>query len=62
VVKRAGADVDEPGLRDVVRVDPRATLTVAFRADNPGKWLIESQIPERADTGLVTWFKVEGGA
>lgn len=62
IVKRGGADVDEPGWRDVVRVDPRSTLTIAFRADNPGKWLIELQIPERADTGLATWFEVQGGA
>jgi FtsP/CotA-like multicopper oxidase with cupredoxin domain len=62
IVKRGGAAVDEPGLRDVVAVAARSTLTIAFRADNPGKWLIEAQIPERADTGLVTWFGVEGGA
>ena len=60
IVKRGGAAADDPGLRDVVRVDPRSTLTIAFRADNPGRWLIESQIPERADTGLVTWFEVAG--
>ncbi len=62
IVKRGGAEADEPGLRDVVHLDPRSTLTIAFRADNPGKWLIESQIPERAETGLVTWFKVEPSA
>ncbi len=58
IVARNGATVDEPGFRDTILVDPKATLTVAFRADNPGKWLIESSIPERAETGLVTWFEV----
>ncbi len=62
IVRRGGAEVDEAGWRDVVRVDPRSTLTIAFKADNPGKWLIESQISERADTGLATWFEVRGGA
>lgn len=58
IVKRAEAPVDEPGYRDTFGVEALSTLTVVFRAHNPGKWLIESQLPERAETGLVTWFEV----
>ena len=34
------------------------TARVAFRADNPGKWLLASTVLERFDTGLWTWFEV----
>ena len=31
---------------------------VAFVADNPGRWLIEHRMLERADTGTAVWFAV----
>ena len=31
---------------------------IAFVADNPGKWLLESRALERTDTGTAVWFAV----
>jgi len=48
----------EPYWRDSVIVPPGGTVRVAFLADNPGKWLIESTILDHAMSGLATWFEV----
>jgi FtsP/CotA-like multicopper oxidase with cupredoxin domain len=48
----------EPYWRDSVLVAAGKTKHVAFVADNPGKWVIESLIPERQATGLAAWFLV----
>lgn len=48
----------EPYWRDAVLVPAGKTKHVAFIADNPGKWAIESLIAEHQDAGLATWFEV----
>jgi hypothetical protein len=48
----------EPYWRDSVIVPAGATVRVAFLADNPGKWLIESTILDYAMSGLAAWFEV----
>ena len=48
----------EPYWRDSVIVPPGGTVRVAFLADNPGKWLIESAILDHAMSGLAAWFEV----
>lgn len=48
----------EPYWRDAVLVAPGRTKHVAFVADNPGKWAIESLFLERQVTGLAAWFEV----
>ncbi len=48
----------EPYWRDSVILPPGRTVRVAFVADNPGKWLIESAIPEHAASGAMAWFEV----
>ena len=48
----------EPYWRDSVIVPPGSTVRVAFLADNPGKWLIESTILDHAMSGLAAWFEV----
>ncbi len=48
----------EPYWRDSVIVPPGRTVRVAFLADNPGRWLIESAILEHAASGLAAWFEV----
>ena len=48
----------DPYWRDCVLLAPGKTKHVAFIADNPGKWALESAILERQDTGLATWFMV----
>ncbi|MGO9673335.1 MAG: multicopper oxidase family protein [Methylocella sp.] len=48
----------EPYWRDSVLIAPGRTKHVAFVADNPGKWAIESQIADPRAGGLSTWFLV----
>ncbi len=48
----------EPYWRDTILIQPGRTLHVAFVADNPGKWPIESAIPEHRAAGVGAWFEV----
>ena len=48
----------EPYWRDTILVQPGRTLSIAFVADNPGKWPIESSIPEHRAAGVGAWFQV----
>ncbi|MGC2784235.1 MAG: multicopper oxidase family protein [Roseiarcus sp.] len=48
----------EPYWRDTVLIQPGRTAHVAFVADNPGKWALESAIPEHRVAGVGTWFQV----
>jgi FtsP/CotA-like multicopper oxidase with cupredoxin domain len=48
----------EPYWRDCVTVPEGRTKHVAFVADNPGKWVIESLIAERQAAGMMCWFEV----
>lgn len=48
----------EPYWRDAVLIPPGRTKHVAFVADNPGKWALESAILDRQVTGLAAWFEV----
>ena len=48
----------DPYWRDSVLLGPGRTKHVAFIADNPGKWVLESAIRDRQDAGLATWFMV----
>jgi FtsP/CotA-like multicopper oxidase with cupredoxin domain len=48
----------EPYWRDCVLIAPGKTTHVAFVADNPGRWPIESAIPEHQAQGVMTMFAV----
>ena len=48
----------EPYWRDNIIIPPGHTVRVAFLADNPGRWLIESTILDHAMSGLAAWFEV----
>ncbi len=48
----------EPYWRDTILIQPGRTLHIAFIADNPGKWPIESAIPEHRAAGVGAWFEV----
>ncbi len=48
----------EPYWRDSVLVPAGKTKHVAFVADNPGKWVVESRMIGREARQLVTWFEV----
>lgn len=49
----------EPYWRDTILVAPGKTVHVAFVADNPGKWPIESAIPEHRAAGVGGWMLVQ---
>lgn len=48
----------QPYFLDTVQVPENKTSRIAFVADNPGKWLLESMVTERFDAGLWTWIEV----
>jgi FtsP/CotA-like multicopper oxidase with cupredoxin domain len=48
----------EPYWRDTILIQPGRTLHVAFIANNPGKWPLESAIPEHRAAGVGAWFQV----
>ena len=51
----------DPYWRDSVLVAPGRTKHVAFIADNPGRWPIESLNPSRQVSGLAGHFAVQAG-
>lgn len=59
VIERAGATVDDGrAWRDTFLVGPQQTTSIAFVADNPGKWLFHCHMLEHAAGGMNTWFDV----
>ncbi len=50
--------VVRPHWRDTVLIQPGEEITVAFLADNPGKWLIHCHMLEHQLGGMITWFAV----
>jgi FtsP/CotA-like multicopper oxidase with cupredoxin domain len=48
----------EPYWRDTILIQPGRTAHIAFVADNPGKWPLESAIPEHRAAGVGAWFLV----
>ena len=56
--RQIGADGSVGPLRDTLLVDREETAEIAFVADNPGDWLIHCHMPEHAEGGMETWFRV----
>ena len=48
----------QPYWQDSLLVQPGATHHIAFVADQPGRWLIDSPVFAQAAGGLRTWFEV----
>ena len=48
----------EPYWRDTLLLPPGSRNHVAFVADQPGRWLIESGFNDQAGAGLRCWFEV----
>ncbi|WP_282605662.1 multicopper oxidase family protein [Pelagibius sp. Alg239-R121] len=59
-VARNGQPVDDGAWRDTELIGPDEAVTVAFVADNPGKWLIHCHMLEHQAAGMKTWFQVAG--
>lgn len=59
VIERGGSTIDDgKPWRDTFLVGPDQTTTIAFVADNPGKWLLHCHMLEHAAAGMNTWFEV----
>ncbi|HUE45419.1 MAG TPA: multicopper oxidase domain-containing protein, partial [Aestuariivirgaceae bacterium] len=58
VVEDLARDNEDPVWRDTVLIEPQTRLTVAFLADNPGKWVLECHVLEHGEAGMMTWLKV----
>ena len=44
--------------RDTILLKANETRTVAFVADNPGKWMLHCHMLEHQAGGMGTWFEV----
>ena len=56
---RAGGNSTASGdWRDSVLLDRDETVTVGFKADNPGKWMLHCHMLEHQAAGMATWFRV----
>ncbi len=54
--------VDQAPLRDTAVIAAGKSMNLAFVADNPGTWALQSLVAERADGGLMAAFQVNGAA
>jgi FtsP/CotA-like multicopper oxidase with cupredoxin domain len=50
--------VVKPWFRDTVLMEPREEMTVAFLADNPGKWMLHCHMLEHQMAGMSAYFEV----
>jgi len=57
-IARSQGSVRKDAWRDTVMVDRGETVTVAFVADNPGKWMLHCHMLEHQAGGMATWFRV----
>jgi FtsP/CotA-like multicopper oxidase with cupredoxin domain len=58
VVSRNGEAVSDAPWRDTEPVARNEKVTVAFVADNPGKWALHCHTLEHVAAGMITWFNV----
>ncbi len=58
VIERDGSSVDDDAWRDTELVQPGETVSIAFVADNPGKWLLHCHMLEHQAAGMTTWLEV----
>lgn len=59
VIKRQGVSVENTPWRDTVLMQPQEKISIAFVADNPGKWLFHCHMIEHMAGGMVTWIDVK---
>lgn len=57
-VERSGG-MPRAGFHDTVLLDIDERVSVAFVADNPGKWMIHCHMLEHQASGMATWFAVD---
>lgn len=59
VLERNNRKLTDESWIDTVLMDRAETITIAFVADNPGKWLIHCHMLEHQAAGMKTWFHIE---
>ncbi len=60
-VWRVGGREDPAPRPDPAVIPAGETLSLAFKADNPGPWAVHALVAERADGGLIAVFRVDDG-
>lgn len=58
IIERSDSKISHTPWRDTFLVGPAQTTTIAFVADNPGKWLFHCHMLEHQVAGMKTWFEV----
>jgi FtsP/CotA-like multicopper oxidase with cupredoxin domain len=58
VVSRNGAAPRHEEWRDTLLMEPEERVEIAFRADNPGDWMIHCHILEHQAGGMMGLFRV----
>ena len=58
LIESDGAAFSDSNWTDTAVVPGLSTAKLAFVADNPGRWVLQSLIAERADAGLIAAFSV----
>ncbi len=58
VVRRNDKPVNDAPWRDTELVRRNEKVSIAFVADNPGKWALHCHILSHAASGMFTWFNV----
>lgn len=58
VLARDGQPDPHRDRRDTVLSAPGEVTEIAFRADNPGKWLLHCHMLGHQASGMITWFEV----
>lgn len=59
LIARKGGAKPEPFWWDTFLMQPREEVTVAWVADNPGKWMIHCHMLDHQAAGMDTWFEVQ---
>ncbi|MDJ0945935.1 MAG: multicopper oxidase family protein [Kiloniellales bacterium] len=60
VVERDGSAQTETPWRDTVLLQRNEKASIAFLADNPGKWMLHCHMLEHQAAGMATWIEVLG--
>ena len=58
IVARSGDTELDPYWWDTLLLARAEAATIAFKADNPGKWMLHCHMLEHQLSGMMTWFEV----
>jgi len=58
VLARNGQAASRAEWRDTLLIEPRQTAEIAFRADNPGDWMVHCHVLEHQHAGMMAWLRI----